>query len=77
VTVSLAGSRNRIRLSITDLGVGFDRLSVRGRRGLGLISMEERVRLVQGRFAVHSQPGQGARIDVRIPLPGKAAAPPE
>jgi len=76
VTVSLAGSRNRIRLSITDLGVGFDRLSVRGRRGLGLISMEERVRLVQGRFAVHSQPGQGARIDVRIPLPGKAATPP-
>ena len=76
VTVSLAGTRDSIRLSITDLGVGFDPLSVKSRGGLGLISMEERVRLVQGHFAVHSQPGQGTRIEVRIPLPAKAAAPP-
>jgi PAS domain S-box-containing protein len=76
VTVSLAGNHRSIRLSITDLGVGFDPLAAKGRGGLGLVSMEERVRLVQGHFTVHSQPGRGARIEVRIPLPAKAAAPP-
>jgi signal transduction histidine kinase len=74
VTVSLTATRGSIRLSITDLGVGFDPLSVKSRGGLGLISMEERVRLVRGHFAVHSQPGRGVRIEVRVPLPAKAAA---
>jgi len=76
VTVSLAGTRDSVRLSITDFGVGFDPLAAKGRGGLGLISIEERVRLVQGHFAVHSQPGRGARIEVHIRLPAKAATPP-
>jgi len=68
VTVSLAGTRDSIRLSITDFGVGSDPLSAKGRGGLGFISMEERVRLVHGSISIESRPGQGARIDVRIPL---------
>jgi signal transduction histidine kinase len=41
---------------------------VRSKRGLGIISMQERVRLAHGGIAVRSRPGIGARIAVRIPI---------
>ena len=68
VTVSLSGSGGGLELSIRDTGVGFDPALVKGRGGLGILSMEERVRLVNGAFAVHSRPGRGTRIEVRVPL---------
>ena len=72
-TVALSGPPGSLHLSITDYGVGFDRAAVESRRGLGLISMEERVRLVEGRFSVRSRPGYGTRLDVRIPLAPEAS----
>jgi signal transduction histidine kinase len=39
-----------------------------GRGGLGLISMRERVRLVNGNFVIESKPMGGTTIDVRVPL---------
>lgn len=74
VTVSLAGIQHGVRLSITDFGVGFDPELVKSKGGLGLISMQERVRMVQGSIAVGSEPGRGTRIEVRIPRPGGEAA---
>ncbi len=68
-TVTLAGIRRGVRLSIADSGVGFDPQLARPKGGLGLLSMEERVRLAGGRMTITSQPGKGTRIDVRIPLP--------
>ena len=38
-----------------------------GRKGLGLTSMEERVRLLNGKLIVNSQPGAGTEIVVMIP----------
>jgi signal transduction histidine kinase len=38
---------------------------------LGLLSMHERVRLVEGTFRVSSRPGKGTRIEVWVPIPGK------
>jgi signal transduction histidine kinase len=35
---------------------------------LGLISVDERCRLVNGKFSVHSEPGKGTRVNVRIAL---------
>ena len=34
--------------------------------------MKERVRLVQGEFSIHSQPGQGTTVTVSVPLPREA-----
>jgi signal transduction histidine kinase len=66
--VSLAGTEDGILLSIRDAGAGFALTEGKGKGGLGLASMEERVRLVQGTFAVRSRPGRGTMIEVRVPL---------
>jgi signal transduction histidine kinase len=75
--VSLAGRRGSLHLTVKDFGRGFNATASQ-KRGLGLISMEERVRQAGGSFAVKAKPGEGARIEVRIPVPkrsGRAANP--
>ena len=39
-------------------------------RGLGLVSMGERVRLLEGTLTLDSNPGQGTRLSVSIPVTG-------
>lgn len=69
-TVTLAGTEKEILLTVTDSGVGFDVEVPRDCKGsLGLISMRERARLVQGELVVTSKRGQGCRIEARVPLP--------
>lgn len=72
-TVVLSGSRSGLHLSITDFGIGFDPEAVRTEGGLGLITMEERVRLAGGTFEVRSHPARGTRLDARLPLPREGA----
>jgi PAS domain S-box-containing protein len=69
-SVMLTGGSGAIRLSISDPGSGFDPGDARGRGGLGITSMEERVRLAGGSIRVESQSGKGTRIRVHVPLPG-------
>lgn len=38
-------------------------------RGLGLVSMQERVHLVHGQFHIKSVPGAGTRIIAAVPIP--------
>jgi len=64
--VKLRQSERTIVLTITDHGAGFD-LKQR-RSGLGLISMKERVTLMQGSLNVHSTPGRGTQIRVTVPV---------
>jgi len=71
VKVVLSGRKDGIRLRIEDTGDGFDLNEVKGKGGLGLISMEERVRLVSGKFAIQSQPGKGTIVEVFVPLKAK------
>jgi PAS domain S-box-containing protein len=68
VRVILAGIGGSILLRIQDVGVGFDPDQVRGRPGLGLLSMKERVRLIQGKLSVHSKRGRGTTIEARVPM---------
>ena len=68
VQVSLAGTEGGILLRIEDFGQGFDPAEIKGKGGLGLVSMQERVRLVDGSFAVKSEPGKGTQVEVRIPF---------
>src|SRR5262249_21307497 len=66
--VRLRCSENQLQLTISDRGTGFDTRTATSKGGLGLISMRERVRLVNGRFVIESKPMAGTTVDVRVPL---------
>lgn len=71
VSVGLWVDDGALRIDVADTGRGFDghRAGTRGaREGYGLTAMRERVALVGGFFALSSEPGMGARIEVRLPL---------
>ena len=69
IAVTLAREKAGISLTVGDSGQGFDVEKVkRAKRGLGLVSMEERARLVNGQVTIASQPGQGTVINVFVPL---------
>jgi signal transduction histidine kinase len=67
VTMALTVRKGTVAVTITDDGVGFNFLTAKGQGGLGLIGMEERVRLVKGKLSIASQPGRGTRIALEIP----------
>jgi signal transduction histidine kinase len=68
VEVQLRGSSAEIHLLVTDLGRGFDVEQAFQGRGLGLWSMRERVRLVNGTIGIESKPMSGVKIHVCVPL---------
>jgi two-component system CheB/CheR fusion protein len=68
VSLTLTGGAGQLSLTIRDNGAGFDARSVQGKGGLGLISMQERVRLVNGEFSVKSTPGHGVSITIHVPM---------
>ncbi len=69
VTVHLSSDDRELALSISDDGVGFEVGSIRSARGLGLISMRERIHLAGGKFEISSKAGAGTKIQARVPLP--------
>ncbi|HKP51336.1 MAG TPA: PAS domain S-box protein [Chloroflexia bacterium] len=72
VTMKLSQNGTVLVLIIRDDGVGFDVQAAQERaaRGatLGLLSMQERVRLVRGDVEIESRPGQGCEIRVCFPV---------
>jgi signal transduction histidine kinase len=66
--VSLRGDPSGIEVTIRDEGVGFDPEAARRRRGLGLTSMNERMKLVDGQLSIESAPGCGTLVRARVPL---------
>jgi len=69
-SIRLTGENSRLTLAIHDNGPGFDRQAVRGQGGLGLVSMEERARLIGASFQLDSAPGEGVTITLSAPLGG-------
>jgi PAS domain S-box-containing protein len=67
-SVNLWGSANDIQLEVSDRGAGFDTEEAKLDRGLGLVSMQERVHLVRGTFTIESTTNNGTKILVRVPL---------
>jgi PAS domain S-box-containing protein len=67
VEVQLREESGVIELVIRDSGRGFDIKAAKRGRGLGLTSMQERVRLVGGTFEIDSMPLIGTTIQVRVP----------
>lgn len=68
VQVVLTKTDHAIRLAISDNGCGFNTRSGLMEKGLGFISMQERLRLVGGEIKIYSQPRRGTRIDASVPL---------
>lgn len=68
VRVELHGGADALAVVVEDDGVGFDVAAAAMAEGIGLISMRERAGFVGGTFELSSTPGQGTRIQVRVPL---------
>jgi nitrate/nitrite-specific signal transduction histidine kinase len=60
-------------MAIQDLGIGFETSA--NPQGLGIISMKERLKLVNGQLILHSIPGRGTEIWVAVPDAKDAKAP--
>jgi PAS domain S-box-containing protein len=67
-TVSLARSDSEFTLAIADDGDGFDVVAARQNGGLGLVSIEERARLVHGQVTIRSEPRHETAVEVHVPL---------
>ena len=67
VVVCLTGDDGRTVIEVSDDGIGFDphAADVRSRH-LGLTSMEERTRELQGHLKIRSAPGQGTTVRVEL-----------
>jgi signal transduction histidine kinase len=70
VSIQIRRIGSLVNCSIQDDGAGFDAsaiLSDHGRRGLGLIGMQERLNAVGGTLLIDSAPGRGTKLLVRVP----------
>jgi signal transduction histidine kinase len=67
VSADLKGNPESLELTIVDDGVGFDVQAVWG-KGLGLVSMGERLEPFGGSLDIQSSPGAGTRLHVSVPL---------
>jgi signal transduction histidine kinase len=70
--VRLWGSTGEIQLTISDLGAGFNTEIAMKTTGLGLTSMQERLRLVHGELSIKSKPKGGTTIHARIPFDSRS-----
>jgi len=68
VDVQLAQNSGDIHLIVSDSGKGFDIDAAKKKGGLGLTSMQERVRLVGGTMVIDSKPLAGTTIHARVPF---------
>ena len=74
VEVELTSAGEGLTLAVTDDGVGFDSAGVRGSHAsLGLVSMDERIRMVNGTCRIISAPGTGTHVTAWVPVPARAA----
>ena len=75
--VTLRGTAADVILEVTDDGRGFDVGSALRGQGLGLVSMNERIKLVHGDVTIQSSVGAGTTVLVRVPLTSPVEEPSE
>jgi PAS domain S-box-containing protein len=66
--VELWETPDEINLTVGDSGAGFDIDAAKASRGLGLISMAERLKLLKGTLSIESQLQRGTTIHARVPF---------
>ena len=65
--VILTAAAGVLELAVVDDGRGFDLARAHATNGLGLVSIDERVRLISGRMTISSEPGLGTTLRVELP----------
>jgi signal transduction histidine kinase len=73
VSVDLRGGPDGLHVTVADDGIGFDVHMTWG-KGLGLVSMRERLDPLGGTLDVRSKPGNGTRLDISLPVVSKTDA---
>lgn len=68
VNSALSHHNGSLTFVIEDNGNGFDITKIEQKKTLGILGMRERVSLMGGHFRIISNPGQGTRIEISIPL---------
>ncbi len=71
VAVTLGSTeQGEVELIVADDGIGFDTARVcEGQKGMGIVGMRERARLVGGTVKIISRPGEGTTVIFSIPSP--------
>ena len=69
VHLALRREGDAIVLAVRDDGVGFAPDDPRKPQSLGLVGLRERAQLLRGTLTVASAPGEGTRVEARVPLP--------
>lgn len=67
LSIDLAGGETDLTLTVTDNGVGFDTETV-WQKGVGLVSMTERLEAIGGTLKIRSVIGSGTRVTATVPL---------
>ena len=78
VALSVRQRGKKVVMEVADNGKSFKvdpRQTAAGKKRLGLLGMQERVRLVSGQFDILARPGQGTTIRVTVPLQPPSALP--
>ena len=66
--VVITSSGKLVCLTVSDEGVGLDAHRASSHQGLGLVSIKERTRLVNGAVKIESRPGHGTTLSISVPL---------
>jgi len=66
--VTIRGGHDQLQLDVSDHGRGFDPAAALAMSGLGLVSMQERLRFMNGEVTIESSPGKGTTVRATIPL---------
>jgi signal transduction histidine kinase len=59
-------NENTIFITFEDNGQGFDMDTLSDKKGMGLDNLKNRIAFLQGKFEVHSAPGEGTSIDIEL-----------
>jgi signal transduction histidine kinase len=68
VVLSLRADEDNLRLEVVDNGQGFDLELARGKGGMGLTNMAERVEKIGGKLTIQSGPDSGTIIRILVPI---------
>lgn len=66
IEVTVIIFNHKLKMEITDNGIGFDMSTAK--KGIGLANMKRRAELFSGKFEINTSPGEGCSIIVDIPL---------
>lgn len=68
VNASVKIENGKLILKVSDNGKGFDPTGIGNNKTLGILGMRERTNMMGGEFIIHSTPGEGTVVEVRVPV---------